>query len=56
MRNKQISNAVREYLAEIGHQGGKIGGLSTSRAKTRAGRRNGRKGGRPVRIGGDHAS
>jgi hypothetical protein len=56
MRTKQVSNAVRKYLPEIDSRGGKIGGLSTSRAKALAARRNGKKGGRPVRIGGGHAS
>ncbi len=56
MRNKRISETVRNYLAEIGSRNGKIGGLSRSKAKVRAARRNGKKSGRPVRIGGAYAS
>ena len=33
----------REYLARIGHKGGRIGGKSTSPAKRRAARRNAQK-------------
>lgn len=40
---KQISAAA----AALGHLGGKVGGLSTSKAKTKASRANGAKGGRP---------
>jgi general stress protein YciG len=56
MRKKRVSNAAREYLAEISRRGGRIGGRSTSRTKAQTARHNGKKGGRPVRMGGSHAS
>jgi general stress protein YciG len=42
-----MNSAVTKYLAEIGRNGGKVGGLSTSSAKAAAARENGKRGGRP---------
>jgi len=40
MGEKTLPPAVRQWLAEIGRQGGRIGGKSKSKAKVAASRRN----------------
>jgi hypothetical protein len=56
MKNPNIPEAVREYLADIGSKGGKKGGRKGGRARTRAkiaaARRNGKLGGRPKKLSG----
>jgi hypothetical protein len=47
---KNALKAVHQYLASLGHKGGKIGGKSTSPAKVRAAKRNGKLGGRPPKA------
>jgi general stress protein YciG len=43
----KLTKQAREYLAEIGRKGGKIGGKATTKRKADAARANGHKGGRP---------
>lgn len=45
--------AARKYLAEIGAEGGQVGGKSKSAKKAAAARANGKKGGRPPTICGE---
>lgn len=45
-----MPESVRQYMAEMGRKGGKIGGVSKSTAKGAAARLNGMKGGRPKKI------